>query len=274
MLNVVAAETSQDEKPQNTLTSLFGFEDDFNQHGFDKDIGTEGILLLGPLKCQTSCMLFQYAFKHARRGETVLYICSNKEALRATQPYVPLGSSPPTPSVLARVHIRYITSSYALRMFLAWFPHVTSIPGLPELPDCIVIDDLSSFFATGQATHEEISRTMALVNLTMDFVREEKKSDVYVLASCTSCQSVEFPEYQSAQVSIDAVCRRFFRWTVTIAGDHPDFTMTMEESSVYGGRLFRPSNGTPHRADTDETDAMGDKLVYRVDEANKYIILR
>ncbi|TPX56987.1 hypothetical protein SpCBS45565_g08293 [Spizellomyces sp. 'palustris'] len=266
---------SQDEKPKNTLTSLFGFEDDFNRHGFDMDLGTEGILLVGPSICQTSSMLFQYAFKHARRGGTVLYICSNREALRATQPYVPLGSSPPSPSVLARVHIRYITSSYSLRMFLAWFPHVTSIPGLPELPDCIVIDDLSSFFATGQATHEEISRTLALINLTMDFLREEKKRNVYVLASCNSSQSVEFAEYQSARVSsIAAVCKRFFRWTVMIAGDHPDFTMTMEGSSVYGGGLFRPSDGTPRKAETDETGVMGDILVYRLDEANKYIILR
>ncbi|KAI9100460.1 hypothetical protein DFS34DRAFT_614663 [Phlyctochytrium arcticum] len=228
------------------------------------DASSEGIFLVGPSESYKTSLLLRYAYSHAAQGRTVLYIHSDHNRLQHAQQFGLAGQALPSADILSLVHIRYVTNMAQLKALLAWFPTLKSKPGTADPPECIIVDQLEKI-GHDDLSSESVARVVALLKLLAAELKRQTGRTCHLMIS--SISHIPKPgDPRTTDSVISSICLKYCRWTISITGDMMGWTMRLQGSSSYVGGTFSPQSNiyVPEN----------DYCSYRVEEENKYIILR
>ncbi|XP_004343808.2 hypothetical protein CAOG_07084 [Capsaspora owczarzaki ATCC 30864] len=147
--------------------------------------GASSTLVCGPAQSGKTYLLFSYATRLAAQGRDVVFLCPDRDRLRAVLPFLEhvvtaaardassdsLGVSSTTTGdsaaqnagvapvtfdqILKRIHIKYIVTSAKLRCFLA-SAHMTNEPA-----SVVIVDDYLAFFGDANKTTQTLSHAVA-----------------------------------------------------------------------------------------------------------------
>jgi len=161
-------------------------------------------------------LLFQYAYNYAQthENESVYLVTSSRDRLRERPPLLFQNYPPPQPSILARVHIRYLTSDEELRRFALNMHRLTNV-GL------LLVDDLYSFFSSDSPDPGVfVTRTLAYLHdgaRCLQTYRSSRDSDPFL---CILSDSARYG------LATEALLQRYTDCILLLHGHHSPFHLS------------------------------------------------
>eukprot|EP01089_Gocevia_fonbrunei_P015377 TRINITY_DN4488_c0_g2_i1.p1 TRINITY_DN4488_c0_g2~~TRINITY_DN4488_c0_g2_i1.p1 ORF type:complete len:218 (+),score=18.12 TRINITY_DN4488_c0_g2_i1:34-687(+) len=165
-------------------------------------------LVLGNERSGKSSLLFQYAYNHVQKfkGSSVWFVCS-RQKIQSQLPLFCEGVSPKQEH-LRSIKMKYLEDAESMCYFLS------SVHLMTDVPDLLIIDDLSSFITLGvpQALNN-FCKILAYLKHCYDYlITSQKKSNFMILASDTIHHDIN-------------LYKRWIKNVIMIEGQHNPFTI-------------------------------------------------
>ncbi|BDA40978.1 hypothetical protein COCOBI_01-6330 [Coccomyxa sp. Obi] len=185
-------------------------------------------LITGPVRCGKTSILLHYAYKLASKGKRVLFICQ-KAKIEQVPPLLPAGVEG-NDGAFSNVHMRYLSTAADLQKIAACL-HL-----LDELPEAIIIDDLSSFIDARGPEHgggdkrqkdAELVRTLAFLHEATAYASKKLAAAPSVSGDpkC-SCKLVVTDPVTDGPQNLQLM-QRWLPLHLMIRGSGPDFTLSV-----------------------------------------------
>ncbi|CAL8466736.1 g6272 [Coccomyxa elongata] len=185
-------------------------------------------LITGPVRCGKTSILLHYAYKLALKGKRVLFICQ-KAKIEQVPPLLPPGVDGNN-GAFSNVHMRYLSTAADLQKIAACL-HL-----LDELPEAIIVDDLSSFIDARGPEHgagdkrqrdAELVRTLAFLHEATAYASKKLAGIPCVSRNpACSCHLLVTDPVTDGPQNLQLM-QRWLPLHLTIRGSGPDFTLSV-----------------------------------------------